>query len=938
MFGMELLEILTYFIYALPFLGTLPDDDPSAEDGEERPGWRTNEDEDPDLPDLPDESPSGTSSGNTPAEGKSETDANREIRSANFRRQCFLINYWESILKSTGHHLRGIGGYEPYGLTDYKNISCINGNPTTLVNEIHCSRPRLDRFFDMTNAQQSALVPHVRLHKVFFIDGIPDPDRAPQEFIFQQSLDIGDLNAMMKSRRGRASGVGLVSVDIDDQSTMIGETNKRFEVTLKFRFQTMEDILKVINPGAPDSSKLRWVDLISPPPTEVSALDPNSKKPKCKELEDGNNVWNPDFFIIRGTFGWGAPPPKMAQRLGIGKDLRAAIKATKKTFFMGLINHTFEFSEDGTVEMTASFQAFTAAAFSSNNYSDLLFPAMNKKERILLEKERRRIFRRLQRLERKNDYATDRETRAAAAESGQDLGQFQERHVDTLKKGLSNTESQLRIDKAMRYNVILRRLVRADTPSFSMWVKKESIYDAFSPSDADPKIFEADVAPSLLRTATSIEALASEADSDKDVASEVKKRILTSDDIKEQKKRSSDASYVEINFTFLGDLLDTVCEALRDNSGGMFDTRLLLGPALVYMGPPGKRQLKVVNLADLPISIKSFEVFWLEKVVKQMRDTYKMNEFLRDMINEFLIQVLDSDCLDRENIQKKVDASCEDPVPMPRKNVALDFFSMNRKTNTQDASIPGEPPIPIGKKIQLDNETIKNFRLDNYKPASDVFHYAFLYMVNPELKGFNGDRMHDHERGIYHLFIGRDRGIVKNMKFTKIDDPNLKAAQLVKNLDEGSVLPIPEPYNVSIKTFGNALFKPGQKIYVVPSFAGGTSGGTQELAKRLLIGGYYTIIKVKATLNPASFDTEIEAMWESSGRGPGSKEETSEHIYFDYRTGEPSIPLDRAAAREEREAFRAEEEARRVEAAAERQRARDEARDDDIGSAAWGGA
>ena len=122
-----------------------------------------------------------------------------------------------------------MGGYAPFELEDYEMISCINSQPATLMTQIH-GGPGLDDFFDLTNTQQSALVPQVRLWKVWFSNGMPDPLRAPQEFIFDNAISSQDISAIGKSGRGRASGIGLVEVNIDDQSTLIGETNKRFYV------------------------------------------------------------------------------------------------------------------------------------------------------------------------------------------------------------------------------------------------------------------------------------------------------------------------------------------------------------------------------------------------------------------------------------------------------------------------------------------------------------------------------------------------------------------------------------------------------------------------------------------------------------------------------------------------------------------------------------
>ena len=662
----------------------------------------------------------------------------------------------------------------------------------------------------------------------------------------------------------------------------------------------MEDILKVINPGADDMSKLRWVDLVTPHP---SFIDPNRDAGECDA--EVNNIYNPDFFIIKASIGWGIPKPPRGRNprnannvdvlyasQGKGgstrsrkKNLVRALEATKKTFFLGLIDHTFDFKQDGTVELSSNYQAFTEAAFTSNSHSDLLFPAMNAQERKKLKRERSRM---IERNERRRRGELTAEVAAADEESAGGAGSYLANLRHTTISEVARIDKSLRADKAMRYNRIMRNLYRQGLPTFGMWVHKEDIYEIFDPSGATSATTTSSTPISLIQTTTYVDDVLTNAGSQKDAKDQVQNRISTQEDIKKQMEKSADPEWVEINFTFLGDLLDIVCTTLRDGSEGLFDTRLLLGPAVLYMGDPKfpeRRLEKIVNLADIPVSIKSFETFWLEKVVKPMKDTYKLAEFLRDMVNEFLLQILDAGCLDFEDIEDKSSSNCQDNKanPVLRKAVALDFFSLDRKGST--STEPGEPPIPVGEKHWINAQNAKDmFRLSEHKSPSQVFHYGLLYLNNPSLKGFHGDQELDHEKGIYHLYIGRDRGIVKSMTFKKLDDPLLRASQLSKNIDEGAILPIPEPYDVTIETFGNALFKPGQKIYVIPSFlskAGTSHAGGVDLARRLLIGGYYNILKVNSSIGPGKFTTEIEARWESSGFKPSAQEETVERVPFE---------------------------------------------------------
>ena len=79
-------------------------------------------------------------------------------------------------------------------------------------------------------------------------------------------------------------------------------------------------------------------------------------------------------------------------------------------------------------------------------------------------------------------------------------------------------------------------------------------------------------------------------------------------------------------------------------------------------------------------------------------------------------------------------------------------------------------------------------------------------------------------------------------------------------------------HNADVDLFGNTIFYPGMIVFIKPNFPGiskpfGGSGKViteNTIANTLGIGGYYVIIKVKSSIDPAGgFKTSINAVYEA---------------------------------------------------------------------------
>ncbi len=139
-----------------------------------------------------------------------------------------------------------------------------------------------------------------------------------------------------------------------------------------------------------------------------------------------------------------------------------------------------------------------------------------------------------------------------------------------------------------------------------------------------------------------------------------------------------------------------------------------------------------------------------------------------------------------------------------------------------------------------------------------------MYAEIPEKSpsGLKGDLLEDVQQGIYHFHIGKDRGLLKSIQFSKDDVPYRKEALMVESVSLYDELKM--PYTADISMVGNNLFLPGTQIYINPSSLGfGDPRNRRSAASRLGIGGYYQVITVGTNFDGTSMSTQLNAMYTS---------------------------------------------------------------------------
>ena len=246
----------------------------------------------------------------------------------------------------------------------------------------------------------------------------------------------------------------------------------------------------------------------------------------------------------------------------------------------------------------------------------------------------------------------------------------------------------------------------------------------------------------------------------------------------------------------------------------------------------------IVNITDLPISLNKVNAFWFNKVIRKSLSTYSLNQFIKDVVNDLIIPFFSARCYPKYPPDLRV-------KPMYSLLEARGFRGRDR--------------VPKKSRITSISEIPKNpgFSFDN--PTAKTYNYSYIYIGGSETIQLGSDVVQDAERGIYHFFIGLDRGLMKTAEFDRLDTAHQREMRSIGDENRISAQ-LRQPYKLNIKAFGNTLFRPGMYCYINPRIAGGSAKRKESLTYLMNLGGYGLITKVSNTITPGSFETQLDCV------------------------------------------------------------------------------
>jgi hypothetical protein len=836
-----------------------------------------------------------------------------------FKEQCFLLSYMRqlSAIKKKRDYDGGVAQAAPYvgpppGRGEPKKaLPYINGSPNStllldgdpygFLNKLTQSEGgRL--FFNADPEVVSHLQPMIRLFKISYDD---DGVEGEDEFIFESSAS--GLITMLQDRRRRGAGVGIKSFDFAYEGSNPFAVKKSISATLKVFASSMDELL--LPRRNQQGNLISFADLAlktrNPPPARGNNV-PGALPANCQPgttgaansggaggiLAQQNQNLDKLTFRLKAVVGWATPN-------GTGPWERSNLATTAETgkelLYKGIWNstitlnltptiHHFEFDEMGRTTMVIKYLAYVEDFYDQ--------PAFN-------------IF------------ASAGATNPTAKQLVRNLklkylsSKCDATEIGNIKKNLAeeaNEEKPLILTALVSSLAKQNKIYYLDLPieNIGLFNSEGPYYDwSANVGDLEPQqgASAIDTIHGQMREAIADYQFSGDPNAEEthlfkaglratDPKNENLPFVYVSDlvdcimaNIEAELKELPEDMEDEINLAIYKETGFNECDVALEKQKmkrlhkAYQKLRIVLGPLeIVNQGKAAGEPLHC-TFGDVPISLK----YLLEWITEKLSDTaetiYTLTRFLNDLFNKLITDFLN-------------DGSCFNWDIKPGGKIRMNQTVI---TSYPRADTPGideitasltegyVPPVHIGPPAVMKWDDKWKSRANLADLPSPVFNISgvpdtpiaaghvstemnyFIYFAGrvAPMERMNGDKETDEQAGIYHYLAGRNRGLIKNIKFNKTDSPGLAEVRFeqdgYKGLQQLRVL-----YDADIEMYANVKTFPGTYIFVDPRGVAPSTNLTCQDPLNLTqygIGGYMMIIKSEHSFAPGKAETRLHAKW-----------------------------------------------------------------------------
>ena len=782
-----------------------------------------------------------------------------KAREQRFSAQCYLM-----------HHLNLAGIYKPG--KNFKYFSCIDDQPAAFLGRI-TRRSEAELFLERVKPHQlSALVPKIRIFKVRREGG----KVIESEIHFDDHLSKEEITSITSSRSGRGSGVGLRNVSWEYDGRNPAESTRFIKVKMKVFFRKIEDLMRGHGGGT------TFLDLIKPSVKKDRSSSAYSSL--CIGGSQQITDLDPNAHQIRLEVGWAVPSASHMLFKNENK-LREAIANATVSLHLTLVQHNLNFQQDGRVELDVDFWGHAEGNLESTQFDVLNTKADACKAlsaALMKTKKNQRAVR--QRMNTigcmskkgklsKEDINWIRNQKGILASKMVKKGKidsnakekFEKRSTENIKRVLKERIALLEDYKLKRYESIVMGLFKKGSIRFvNVPPEVLNILD----SGTWRRTPGTGKSSGTNRCGSGIGVL-----KDKNKMAKYKappkKGGLTSfykNTLMKKKLATSADKCKTIYFFSLGDLFDVVLENFYKPDGANYSSmshykRFLFGQ---IERRDDNADGKTMSLADLPISLDRFSVWFTNQIVRRGKVTYGFTDFMKDLIVKLIAPILNDICL-RQPGDSEASKSKETkiyPRIVPITIPALTNDGKDPLLGISKAGIENSNGIKRMKKTSLPKRP-SALKSSTGKP---MYTYYCIFATEERKHYRTVDYRRDIKDGIYHFNIGMDTGLIKEITFSQNNQAYLKEA-----VAQGTGIAWTKRlYDANIKMYGNSIFVPGMKVFINPVTIGlGNPSKNESLASQMGLGGYYVIIKVAHLIETGRFETTLTCKWESKGNGIG---------------------------------------------------------------------
>lgn len=529
--------------------------------------------------------------------------------------------------------------------------------------------------------------------------------------------------------------------------------------------------------------------------------------------------FDPSYYRIKVDVGWeldSAPNP----------GIRQSLQKINKSFYLNMIDHDMNIRDDGSVEINVTYRAYMESALKGSTLNAL----------------------------------SSRETKKKLEELQKEYNEILATKACTMKQ-LNQIRAQfLQIEDNLRkanFQSIIRRLLDA---GFINNVKVE----ASSALSFQRTGFLTEKA--RFESEQRVQNQLLEKSNDQDL------NFINTDRVIDQKNSDNQ---LHINYFYLGDLIYVILDTLYQEENVDINEKYILGSenfkfvlsSFQYLDYFNNNQPTSINMAHIPISVEIFNEWFTENVIKPERTSYPIMYFIRDFTNFLVTEILLENCF-KNDLEKTFQFKTSN-------------FLASKNSSSSSTDPLGQLLLDSNTKfLNLDKE-YKSGRLplssDTNSHIKDMYNYIVIYVDNPRTNtDKSGKKLEDETNGIYHYQIGRPRGILKKIKFSKSDMQYIREARFFRHGHDG-LLQLSAVYKVTMEMVGNTLYYPGMELFIDPRGllgAGsefdptqGSLNGEASIANKLGFGGYHIVTRVNSSVGPGKFTTTVDALFSYSGDG-----------------------------------------------------------------------
>lgn len=790
----------------------------------------------------------------------------------------------------------------------------VDGDPYGFINKL-TQNPSYGKFFDIENWQASGLQPRIRLFKVLYDD---NNEEREIELKFESNFSQYEMN-FFKNKKSRGVGVGLKSFEFTYDGSNPFAAKKSIKAALKIHassfselFETrkgtinaVDDRGKVVPVGTADYSfaELALKTLFK----ERTGSDRASKWDLI--LNENANLAKLNFRL-KAVVGWSKPAgnlgglnPLYSDRGGpTAQEIAKASGESFVTLNLTPTVHTFDFDEQGRVSFTINYLAYVEDFFDQKSFNTFADPT----GKIGLAREMRRL-----KMKKYSKECTDND-----AQKVEELKkEYASEALAEQKCSISTIITELtRLEKI--YYLQINPGILDSFVSFGPYAEKEHLVTntsnlIYNSTDLDTLI-KNDVATALQQATGGQGGYGAGADTDEELQ-QLRGALVG---------LSPNNTYVP--FFYVSDLIDVLlvnigkeldylatnlsnipaAEKTNMNNDDItnriveikkFKTnfkrlRVLLGPVeLKQHGTPRNytsmrnahngisstpnAATSFVNFGDLPISVSYFVEFLAEKVLRRENDHYSLIRMLNDFFNNLVSKFLNSKSCFAFDISQKVIVNqnvITSYRPTSEGNVddITNLITIANK-NTVDKKSPARLSLndQVVKQWQAPGRPILNISGQSnqegsvYAPLSHEINYLTFFAARTRpADRMTGDKAEDLQGGIFHYLLGRNKGIVKNIKLVKTQTPGLQEVRFEQEGYDG-LEQLRVVYDVEIDCMANVNAFPGTYIYIPPRGFDPSFG--MDMTK-FGVGGYYMIYRSVHNFSSGDASTKVLAKWVAS--------------------------------------------------------------------------